>query len=116
MSSGNLCGGVKEMGFGNMQKLMQQAKKMQEDMARKQEELKEKVIEVSSGGGAVSVAISLDMTLRSVRIKKDVVDPEDVELLEDLVLAAVREALEKAKDQSGKEMAAITGGLSIPGM
>lgn len=104
------------MGFGNMQKLMQQAKKMQEDMARKQEELKEKVIEVSSGGGAVSVTISLDMTLRSVRIKKDVVDPEDVELLEDLVLAAVREALEKAKDQSGKEMAAITGGLSIPGM
>ena len=104
------------MGFGNMQKLMQQAKKMQQDMLKKQEELKEKTIEVTSGGGAVTVTIALDLSVRSVRIDKEVVDPEEVEMLEDLVLAAVREAVDKAKSLQEKEMSSVTGGLGLPGL
>ncbi len=104
------------MGFGNMQKLMQQAKKMQQDLQRKQEELKEKTLEAASGGGAVRVEISLDMKVRGIHIDKDVVDPEDVEMLEDLVLAAVREAVDQAKAASEKELASVTGGLGLPGL
>ncbi|MDO9592313.1 MAG: YbaB/EbfC family nucleoid-associated protein [Erysipelotrichaceae bacterium] len=104
------------MGFGNMQKIMQQAKKMQQDMLKKQDELKEKTIEVTSGGGAVKVVIALDLSVKSVTIDKDVVDPDDVELLENLVLAAMRESIEKAKSIQEKEMSSVTGGLGLPGM
>ena len=104
------------MGFGNMQKLMQQAKKMQQDLQRKQEELKEKTLETTSGDGAVRVEISLDMKVRAIHIDKDVVDPDDVEMLEDLVLAAVREAVDQAKAASEKELSSVTGGLSLPGL
>lgn len=104
------------MGFGNMQKLMQQAKKMQQDMLKKQEELKEKTIEVTSGGGAIKVVIALDLGLKSIKIDKEVVDPDDVEMLEDLVLAAVREAVDKAKSLQEKEMSSVTGGLGLPGL
>lgn len=104
------------MGFGNMQKIMQQAKKMQQDMLKKQEELKEKTIEVTSGGGAVKIIIALDLSVKSVSIDKDVVDPDDVEMLENLVLAAMRESIEKAKSIQEKEMSSVTGGLGLPGM
>lgn len=104
------------MGFGNMQKIMQQAKKMQQDMLKKQEELKERTIEVTSGGGAVKVVIALDLSVKSVNIDKDVVDPDDVEMLENLVLAAMRESIEKAKSIQEKEMSSVTGGLGLPGM
>ncbi|KAF0091091.1 MAG: hypothetical protein FD141_1650 [Fusobacteria bacterium] len=104
------------MGFGNMQKIMQQAKKMQQDMLKKQDELKERTIEVTSGGGAVKVVIALDLSVKSVTIDKDVVDPDDVELLENLVLAAMRESIEKAKSIQEKEMSSVTGGLGLPGM
>lgn len=104
------------MGFGNMQKIMQQAKKMQQDMLKKQEELKERTIEVTSGGGAVKVIIALDLSVKSVSIDKDVVDPDDVEMLENLVLAAMRESIEKAKSIQEKEMSSVTGGLGLPGM
>lgn len=104
------------MGFGNMQKIMQQAKKMQQDMLKKQDELKEKTIEVTSGGGAVKVVIALDLSVKAVTIDKDVVDPDDVELLENLVLAAMRESIEKAKSIQEKEMSSVTGGLGLPGM
>jgi hypothetical protein len=104
------------MGFGNMQKIMQQAKKMQQDMLKKQDELKERTIEVTSGGGAVRVVIALDLSVKSVSIDKDVVDPDDVELLENLVLAAMRESIEKAKSIQEKEMSSVTGGLGLPGM
>jgi nucleoid-associated protein EbfC len=104
------------MGFGNMQKIMQQAKKMQQDMLKKQEELKERTIEVTSGGGAVKVVIALDLSVKSVSIDKDVVDPDDVEMLENLVLAAMRESIEKAKSIQEKEMSSVTGGLGLPGM
>lgn len=104
------------MGFGNMKKMMEQAKKMQQDMVKKQEELKEKTIEVSSGGGAVKVTVSLDIAVQKIEIDKDVVDPDDVEMLEDLVLAGVREGLEKAKSIQEQEMSSVTGGLGIPGL
>ena len=104
------------MGIGNMQKMMQQAKKMQADMAKKQEELKEMTVETSSGGGAVNVVVSGDLVLRSIKIDKEVVDPDDVEMLEDLVLAAVNEGLSKAQEMANKEMSSITGGLEIPGL
>jgi hypothetical protein len=104
------------MGFGNMQKIMQQAKKMQQDMLKKQEELKERTIEVTSGGGAVKVVIALDLSVKSVSIDKEVVDPDDVEMLENLVLAAMRESIEKAKSIQEKEMSSVTGGLGLPGM
>lgn len=104
------------MGFGNMQKIMQQAKKMQQDMLKKQEELKERTIEVTSGGGAVKIVIALDLSVKSVSIDKDVVDPDDVEMLENLVLAAMRESIEKAKSIQEKEMSSVTGGLGLPGM
>lgn len=89
---------------------------MQQDMEKKKEELKEKTIEISSGGGAVTVTIALDMGVRSIKIEKDVVDPEEVEMLEDLILVAVREAITQAKELSEKEMGTITGGISIPGL
>lgn len=104
------------MGFGNMQKIMQQAKKMQQDMLKKQDELKERTIEVTSGGGAVKVVIALDLSVKSITIDKDVVDPDDVELLENLILAAMRESIEKAKSIQEKEMSTVTGGLGLPGM
>lgn len=104
------------MGFGNMQKIMQQAKKMQQDMLKKQEELKERTIEVTSGGGAVKVVIALDLSVKSVSIDKEVLDPDDVEMLENLVLAAMRESIEKAKSIQEKEMSSVTGGLGLPGM
>lgn len=104
------------MGLGNMQKIMQQAKKMQQDMLKKQEELKEKTIEVTSGGGAVKIIIALDLSVKSINIDKEVVDPDDVEMLENLVLAAVRESIEKAKSIQEKEMSSVTGGLGLPGL
>lgn len=104
------------MGYGNMKKIMEQAKKMQQDMLKKQEELKNKTIETTSGGGAVKVAVALDLTVQSIKIDKDVVDPLDVEMLEDLVLAAVREGIEKAKAIQEQEMSSVTGGLGIPGL
>lgn len=104
------------MGYGNMKKIMEQAKKMQQDMLKKQEELKNKTIEITSGGGAVKVVVALDLTVQSIKIDKDVVDPDDVEMLEDLILAAVREGIEKAKAIQEQEMSSVTGGLGIPGL
>lgn len=104
------------MGMPNMQKLMQQAKKMQEDMLRKQEELKEKTVEISSGGGAVTVVLSGAMELMSIKIDPEVVDAEDVEMLEDLVAAAVNEGIKKVQDLTNSELGSVTGGMNLPGM
>ena len=105
-------------GFGgpNMQQLMRQAQKMQEQMQKAQEELDAKVYEASSGGGMVSVKVSGKRELLEINIKPEAVDPDDVEMLEDLVLSAVQEALKKAEDESAKQMSKITGGLSMPGL
>ena len=104
------------MGMPNMQKLMQQAKKMQEDMLRKQEELKQKTVEISSGGGAVTVVFSGAMELMSIKIDSEVVDSDDVEMLEDLVLAAVNEGIKEVQDLTNSELGSVTGGMNLPVM
>jgi DNA-binding YbaB/EbfC family protein len=89
---------------------------MQDQMAKMQEELQEKTVEASSGGGMVSVVVSGKKEIVSLEIKPEVVDPDDIEMLQDLVLAAINEGLRKADEMVQGEMAKITGGLGIPGL
>jgi DNA-binding YbaB/EbfC family protein len=106
-------------GFGggmDMNKLMKQAQKMQKDMEKAQEELKSKVVEGTSGGGMVKVSINGDYEIKEVKIEKDVVDPDDVEMLQDLVAAALNDAVNKVKETSNSEMSKLTGGMKIPGL
>lgn len=105
------------MGFGgNMQKMMKQVQKMQADMARLQDELGNVNVEGSAGGGAVQVVANCHQEIKQVKIDKSVIDPEDAELLEDLVLTAVNDALNKSKETAAQEMEKITGGMKLPGM
>lgn len=97
-------------GGGNMQQLMRQAQKMQENLAKAQEELDEKVYEASSGGGMVSCKVSGKRELLSISIKPEAVDPDDVEMLEDMVLAAVNEALRLGEETREKAMSALAPG------
>jgi hypothetical protein len=103
-------------GGGNMGGMMKQAKKMYEAIQRVQDELAEARIEASSGGGMVKAIASGNGSLVELKIDPQVVDPEDVEMLQDLVTTAVREALTKAKETETARMQEITGGLNIPGM
>lgn len=103
-------------GMGNMNNLMKQAQKMQKDMEKLQEELGQKTVEASVGGGAVTVTVSGKKEVQQVKINPDVVDPDDVEMLEDLVLTAVNEALRKAEEMIAAETGKITGGLNLPGL
>ncbi|MBA1335546.1 MAG: Nucleoid-associated protein YaaK [Firmicutes bacterium] len=103
-------------GMGNMGNMMKQVQKMQQEMARLQAELEERTVESASGGGAVSVVVSGKKELREIKINPAAVDPDDVEMLEDLILAAVNEGLRKAEEMVAGEMAKITGGLNIPGL
>jgi DNA-binding YbaB/EbfC family protein len=96
--------------------LMRQAQKLQEEMMRAQEEAKKKTVEATSGGGMITVVASGAGEVVSIKIEKDVVNPEDVEMLQDLVLAAVNEALRRARDLVSEDMSKLTGGLQIPGM
>jgi len=100
----------------NMGGLMKKAQKMQGDMAKVQEELAQRVVEGASGGGMVKVQVNGQREILSIRIEKEVVDPEDVDMLEDLILAAAKEALRKAEEMQKTEMSKLTGGLSLPGM
>ena len=100
----------------NMQQMMQQVQKMQKDMELAQEELKNEVVEASAGGGMVAVKIGGDLTLREVRIDPAAVDPEDVEILADMVLAAVNEALRKAQELAESKMGGATAGLDLGGL
>ncbi len=99
--------------FGN---IMKQAKKMQERMARLQQELETKTVDASSGGGMVSVVVNGKFEIVSLKIEKDVVNAEDIEMLQDLVMAAVNEGVRKAQEMTTAEMSKITGGLNIPGL
>jgi len=103
-------------GMGNMGSMMKQVQKMQQEMARLQGELEEKTVESSAGGGVVAVVATGKKELKSISIKPEAVDPDDVEMLEDLILAAVNEALRKAEQMVAEEMSKITGGLNIPGL
>lgn len=102
---------------GNMNNLMKQAQKMQQDMAKAQEELAEKTVEATVGGGAVTVVATGAKEIVSIRISKEAVDPDDVETLEDLVLSAVNEAMRQAEEMAKNLMGGVTGGLgNIPGL
>lgn len=106
------------MGF-NMQKLMKQAQKMQQDMQKAQDELKTTQVEGLAGGGMVRVAANCAGEILSIAIDPQVVDPEDVEMLEDMILAAVRDALAQGQETASQRMAGLTGGmggLGLPGM
>jgi DNA-binding YbaB/EbfC family protein len=96
--------------------LMRQAQELQARLARVQKELAEAEIEASSGGGAVTVTVNGQQQLLSVKISPEAINPDDVEMLEDLVLAAVNEALTKSQEMAAKRMGQITGGLNIPGL
>ena len=100
----------------NMANLMKQAQKMQADMARVQDELKGERVEVSVGGGVVKVVMTGELALESVSIDPAAVDPDDVVMLQDLVTAAVNEAIRQAQDVASRKMAAVTGGLGLPGL
>ena len=99
--------------FGN---IMKQAKKMQERMSQLQDELASKTVDATAGGGMVSVTVNGKFELLSIKIEKEVVNPEDVEMLQDLVVAAVNEGIRKAQEMAASEMGKITGGLQIPGL
>ncbi len=104
------------MGFGNMNKMLKQAQQMQAKMTKLQEEMAEKEVSASAGGGAINVTVNCKQELLDVKIDKEVVDPEDVEMLQDLILSAVNEALKNAQEMMAEEMNKVTGGLNIPGM
>ena len=108
----------KGMGGGptDMQSMIKQAQKMQEEMAAKQEELEAREYDVAAGGGVVNVKINGKKEILNVKIDPEVVDPDDVETLEDLIVAAVNEAIKTVESISAEEMSKITGSMSIPGM
>jgi len=99
---------------GNMAGMMKKVQKMQADMAKLQEELKQRTLEVTAGGGAIKVVISGDKEIRSLKIDPEAIDQEDVEMLEDLLIAAFNEALKKVDDMTSTEMAKVTGGMNLP--
>jgi len=99
----------------NLNQIMQQAQQMQAEMAKAQEELKSEIVEASVGGGTVTVKVTGDLELREVVIDPGAVDPEDVELLQDMVLAAVNEALRSAQELASSRLGAATGGLGGAG-
>ena len=102
--------------FGNMGNMMKQAQKLQADMERLQEELGSQTVEGTAGGGMVKAVVTGKQEVVSIAIEKEVVDPEDVEMLQDLVTAAVNEALRKSRDMMTEQMAELTGGINIPGL
>ncbi len=103
-------------GPGNMQSMLRQAQKMQEDMAKLQEELDTREYTARSGGGAVTAVVDGKHRLKTLEIQPEVVDPEDTEMLADLVIAAVNEAVRQAAETSEAEMSKVTGGMNLPGM
>lgn len=104
------------MGFGNMNKMMKQVQKMQADMARIQSELEERTYEATAGGGVVKVTVNGKNEVLDIKIDPEVLDPDDVEMLQDLILAAANEALKKAQETMSAEMGKLTGNMKIPGM
>jgi len=100
-------------GMGN---LMKQAQKLQSQMLKLQEELAEKTVEATAGGGMIKAVANGKQEILSIHIEKEVVDPEDVEMLEDLILAAVNDALSRAQEMVSTEMGKLTGGMNLPGL
>jgi hypothetical protein len=101
---------------GNMNNMMKQVQKMQKQMGEVQAELETKEVEATAGGGAIKAVVNGKKELLNIEIQPEVVDPEDIEMLQDLIIAAVNEAIKKAEEMMEKEMGKITGGMNIPGM
>ncbi|TLS35024.1 YbaB/EbfC family nucleoid-associated protein [Pseudalkalibacillus caeni] len=103
-------------GMGNMNGMMKQMQKMQKDMAKAQEELKDKTVEGTAGGGMVTVKASGHKEIIEVIVKEEVVDPDDIEMLQDLILAATNDALKQVDELVNKDMGKFTQGMNIPGL
>ena len=103
-------------GAGNMNQMLKTAQKMQEDMAQLQEELDAKEYEVNAGGGAVTVKINGKLEIQNIEISPEIVDPDDIETLSDILVAGVNEAIKKVNETNSSEMSKITGSLSMPGL
>jgi len=106
-------GGFPGMGGMNMNNLMKQAQKMQKQMQEKQEELGERTLEMTSGGGAVKVVITGKKEIKELKLNPDVVDPDDVEMLEDLIMSALNEAIRQVEEMYNNEMGRMTGGMGM---
>ncbi|MBQ8309909.1 MAG: YbaB/EbfC family nucleoid-associated protein [Clostridia bacterium] len=108
----------KGMGGGpqNMQAMIRQAQKMQEDMAAKQEELNAREYDISAGGGVVSVKINGKKEIIAIDLKPEVVDPDDIETLSDILVAAINEAIKRVEDTNSEELNKITGPMNLPGL
>jgi len=100
----------------NYQKMLKQVQKMQAEMAKAQEELASETVEASAGGGMVTVQVSGALELKSIKIDPAAVDPDDIEMLEDMILAAANEALRSAQELASRKLGGITSGLSLPGL
>ncbi len=114
MAKGFNSRGMGGFGGGNMNNMIRQAQKMQQDMMKAQEELESKSYEAGAGGGVVTAVVSGKKELVSVTIDPEAVDPDDVEMLQDLIVAAVNEALRKANEDAASQMSRLTGGLNLP--
>lgn len=101
------------MGGGNMNNMLKQAQKMQAQMQRTQQEIAEKEFEVTAGGGAVTIRINGEKQVQSIALKPEIVDPEDVEMLQDILTAAVNEAIRTVDEYSSAELAKVTGGMNL---
>lgn len=99
----------------NMNNIMKQAQKMQQQMEKTQEELKSKEITVTAGGGAISILITGEKVIKSLKLQPDVVDPDDIEMLEDLILTSVNEAIKQIEDLCASELSKVTGSAGLPG-
>jgi DNA-binding YbaB/EbfC family protein len=100
----------------NIGEMMKQAKRLQEKMGSLQKELETRTVETSAGGGMVAVVVNGKFELQSLKVDREVVNPDDLEMLEDLIVAAVNEGIRKAQEMASSEMAKLTGGLKIPGL
>jgi DNA-binding protein, YbaB/EbfC family len=109
-------GGFPGMGGGNMNNLIKQAQKFQQQMEQMQKDLETKEFSSTAGGGAVTVVVNGKKQIVDIKIKPEVVDPDDIEMLEDLVLLACNEALKTAENETADEMKKLTGGMNIPGL
>ncbi len=103
-------------GMGDMNKMMKQVQKMQAEMTRLQEELAQRTVEATAGGGVITVVATGQPEIKAIKIQPAVVDPADVEMLEDLIVAAANEALRKAQEMVAQEMGKLTGGMKLPGI
>jgi DNA-binding YbaB/EbfC family protein len=102
--------------MGNMANMMKKVQKLQADMAKLQEELKTRTLESTAGGGAIKIVVNGEKQIQSIKIDPAAADPQDIEMLEDMIMAAVNEALKKVDDMMAQEMGKLTGGMKIPGM